>query len=208
MPVNTEVIDATSIRPMRDEIFVKLKARQDKIGSVYIPDDVENQQQYATVLAVGPGEPVAEGERLKPKLQVGDEILIAFKWERNFEHYGLEGYATVRDVDVIGKRLEDGSLELLYNQVSVLPDKVEEKHGLLYIPQSVAREKKTGVVVTGTVVDVGPGHRLKDGTIKPLDVTIGDKVLYSPFAGEQHSLEENGAKLQLLPEEHIVAVLA
>jgi chaperonin GroES len=54
----------------------------------------------------------------------------------------------------------------------VLPDTVKEK------PQE------------GEVVAVGPGRLLENGTLVPLNVAVGDRVLYAKYAGTEVKIEE------------------
>jgi len=54
----------------------------------------------------------------------------------------------------------------------VLPDTAKEK------PQE------------GEVIAVGPGRLLENGTLVPLSVAVGDRVLYAKYAGTEVKLEE------------------
>jgi len=68
----------------------------------------------------------------------------------------------------------------------VLPDTAKEK------PQE------------GEVVAVGPG-KMDDGERQPMDVKVGDKVLYAKYAGTEFKLEEQ--ELLILSEKDILAVM-
>jgi chaperonin GroES len=41
----------------------------------------------------------------------------------------------------------------------------------------------------GEVVAVGPGRRDEDGKIIPMDVTVGDRVLYAKYTGQEIKVE-------------------
>lgn len=71
-------------------------------------------------------------------------------------------------------------LEPFGDRVIVRPDSAEEKIGSFYVPD-VAQERPA----RGTVLAVGPGHRLDDGTYVPLVVQPGDKVIYGHFTGAE-----------------------
>lgn len=99
----------------------------------------------------------------------------------------------------------------LLNKIIVRPDPVPEERtaGGLYLPQQGQREAQTG-----TVVAVGSGHRLKDGTIQPLLVKPGDRIAFSynirklvrsHFADLYET--EDAEKVMFMPEEHVLAVL-
>jgi len=56
----------------------------------------------------------------------------------------------------------------------------------------------------GTVLAVGPG-RFEDGNRVPLDVTIGDKVLYSKYGGTE--VKYNGEEYLVLSARDVLAVI-
>ena len=67
----------------------------------------------------------------------------------------------------------------------------------------------------GTVVAVGPGKRLDNGTVVPLEVQVGDRVLFSRWKGTEleprlaaAEVERGSEKLVVLQEEHVYAVVA
>ncbi len=68
----------------------------------------------------------------------------------------------------------------------------------LYIPEN-AKEKPT----RGTCLAVGPGHRKEDGEFVPLDIKVGDTVLYSKFAGTE--VTEDGEDLLIISSRDVLA---
>ena len=69
----------------------------------------------------------------------------------------------------------------------------------LVIPDT-AKEKPQ----EGTVLAVGPG-RFEDGNRVPLDVKIGDKVLYSKYGGTE--VKYNGEEYLVLSARDVLAVI-
>ena len=57
-------------------------------------------------------------------------------------------------------------------------DDVQQTQGGIFIPDS-AKEKPQ----KGEVVAVGPGKTMDNGEREPLDVKVGDKVLYAKYSG-------------------------
>lgn len=70
----------------------------------------------------------------------------------------------------------------------VLPDTAKEK------PQE------------GKVVAVGKGKVLDNGTVQPLEVKVGDKVLYGKYSGSEITTKE-GEELLIMREEDILAII-
>jgi chaperonin GroES len=70
----------------------------------------------------------------------------------------------------------------------------------LVIPDT-AKEKPQ----IGEVIAVGPGARDEDGDRIPMEVSVGDKVLYSKFAGTEIKLD--GSDYLVLSERDLLAVV-
>src|SRR5215510_13599165 len=59
----------------------------------------------------------------------------------------------------------------------------------------------------GTVLAVGNGRMLKDGTRRPLQVKEGDTVLFTAWAGDEFRSHERKDNILLMREEDVLAVL-
>jgi len=70
----------------------------------------------------------------------------------------------------------------------------------IIIPDS-AKEKPQ----QGTVVAVGKGKSTEDGKVLPLDVKVGDKVLFGKYAGTDIKLE--GKEYLMMREDDILGVV-
>ena len=57
----------------------------------------------------------------------------------------------------------------------------------------------------GKVISVGEGRLLKDGSRGTPQVKVGDRVLFSSYAGEQFKLDDR--ELLLMREEDILAII-
>jgi len=94
------------------------------------------------------------------------------------------------------------TLKPLGDRVLLKIVKAEEKTaGGLFLPET-AKEKPQ----TGEIVAVGPGKANDDGTRQPVDVNVGDKVLYAKYSGTEVKLASE--EYVLLAEKDILAVLA
>ncbi len=85
----------------------------------------------------------------------------------------------------------------------VIVKRVEEERtsaGGIVLPDS-ATEKPS----QGEVLAVGNGKLLDNGDIRPLDVKVGDKVLFGKYAGNEVKVE--GEELIVMREEDIMGVL-
>lgn len=68
--------------------------------------------------------------------------------------------------------------------VKALPSEEVTKSGIV-IPDT-AKEKPQ----QAEVIAVGPGRVLENGQRQPIDVKVGDKVLYSKYAGNEVKIED------------------
>jgi chaperonin GroES len=88
----------------------------------------------------------------------------------------------------------------LADRVVIKPlEEAEQMRGGLYIPDT-AKEKPQ----QGEVVAVGPGRFEKDQRI-PMDVKVGDKVLYGKYSGTEVTLDGN--QYLILRESDVLAVI-
>jgi chaperonin GroES len=89
----------------------------------------------------------------------------------------------------------------LQDRVVVRRVKEEEKtKGGLYIPDS-AKEKP----VEATVIAVGNGKVLEDGTVRKLDVKEGDRILFGKYSGSEVKID--GEEHLILREDDILGVI-
>jgi chaperonin GroES len=72
--------------------------------------------------------------------------------------------------------------------------------GGIVIPDSAAEKP-----VQGKVVAVGKGKILEDGQVRPLDVKIGDKILFGKYSGTE--VKVDGEELVVMREEDVMAVI-
>ena len=79
-------------------------------------------------------------------------------------------------------------------------DSEERTEGGIYLPDS-AKDKPT----RGTVVSVGDGKLLDDGSRGPMQVKPGDRVLFTSYAGE--AIEIGDEEYLLMSEGEILAVI-
>jgi len=79
-------------------------------------------------------------------------------------------------------------------------DESEKTSGGIFIPDS-AKEKPQ----KGEVTAVGPGKVLDNGQREPMDVKVGDKVLYAKYSGTDVKLDSNEYKI--LSVKDVLAVI-
>ena len=89
----------------------------------------------------------------------------------------------------------------LYDRIVV--KRIEEQEtirGGIIIPDS-AKEKPQ----EGEVIAVGNGKRLEDGKVVPLDVKVGDRILFGKYSGSDIKLD--GDEYMIMREDEVLRVL-
>jgi chaperonin GroES len=71
----------------------------------------------------------------------------------------------------------------------------------IVIPDTVAEKPDQGEILA-----VGPGKKNEEGKLSPVDVKVGDKVLFGKYAGT--TVKVDGEELLVMREEDIMAVVA
>jgi chaperonin GroES len=89
----------------------------------------------------------------------------------------------------------------LYDRIVVKRiEQQEQKVGGLFIPDS-AKEKPQ----EGEVVAVGKGKRLEDGKVIPLDVQVGDRILFGKYSGSDIKLDQD--EYLIMREDEVLGIL-
>jgi chaperonin GroES len=90
----------------------------------------------------------------------------------------------------------------LHDRVLVKRIESEEKTKSGIIIPDTAKEKP----MEGEVISVGSGIRQENGTITPLDVKAGDRVLFGKWSGTEIKLDSND--YLVMKESDIMGILA
>ena len=79
-------------------------------------------------------------------------------------------------------------------------DEEEKTAGGIIIPDT-AQEKP----MEGTVLAIGPGARDEQGKLVPMDVGVGDRVLFGKWSGNEITID--GEELSIMKESDIMGVI-
>jgi len=92
-------------------------------------------------------------------------------------------------------------LRPLGDRVVVKPSAREEMTKSGIVLPDTAKEKPQ----EGTIIAAGPGKIMEDGKREPMDVKVGDRVLYSKYAGTEFKVE--GEDLLIVSQKDVLAVV-
>ena len=96
--------------------------------------------------------------------------------------------------------MADFNLKPLEDRIVVQPSEDEQTTSSGIVIPDTAKEKPQ----EGKVVAVGPG-RFEDGARVPLDVAVGDKVIYSKYGGTE--VKVKGDEYLILSARDVLAVI-
>jgi chaperonin GroES len=90
----------------------------------------------------------------------------------------------------------------LHDRVLVQPlDEEEKTAGGIIIPDT-AKEKPS----EGKVIAVGPGAKTEDGKILPMEVKVGDLVLFGKWSGTEVKID--GVEYSIMKESDIMGIMS
>jgi chaperonin GroES len=94
------------------------------------------------------------------------------------------------------------SIRPLHDRVIVKRVEEETKTaGGILLPGSATEKPSQGVVLA-----VGNGKQLDNGTVRALDVKVGDKVIFGKYSGSE--VKVDGEELIVMREDDIMGVIA
>jgi len=89
----------------------------------------------------------------------------------------------------------------LHDRVIVKREDEERKSpGGIVIPDTAAEKP-----IRGKIVAVGKGKILENGSVRPLDLKVGDKILCGKYGGTE--VKVDGEELLVMREEDVMAVI-
>ena len=90
-------------------------------------------------------------------------------------------------------------LKPLADRLVIKPIEREEKtKGGIYLPDTVKEKPQEGEVIA-----VGPGRLSEDGKRIPMDIKVGDRVIYTKYGGTEIKIEDE--ELIILRESDVLA---
>jgi chaperonin GroES len=96
---------------------------------------------------------------------------------------------------------ENMAFRPLHDRILVRRVESEEKtKGGIIIPDT-AKEKPQ----EGEVIAVGPGARSEQGQIQPLDVKVGDRILFGKWSGTEIKID--GEDLLIMKESDVMGII-
>jgi chaperonin GroES len=98
--------------------------------------------------------------------------------------------------------MSDFRVRPLGDRVVVKPAEREEKtQSGIILPDTVSKERPQ----EGTVLAIGEGRRDDSGKLIPMNVSVGDKVLFAKYSGTEFKMDE--VDYLILAEKDILGVI-
>jgi chaperonin GroES len=107
-----------------------------------------------------------------------------------------------RNIMTTCKQWEKFMMKPLGNGVLIKRAEAKTTKGGILLPDSAKEKPKTGEVVA-----VGPGKIDEDGKTLPMHVRVGDKVLFTAYAGTEVKSDDVATEYLIMSEEEILGVL-
>ncbi|CAK9205967.1 unnamed protein product [Sphagnum troendelagicum] len=194
----------TTLKPLGDRILLKIQAVEEKsAGGILLPTTAQTKPQGGVVVAIGEGKTVGD-KKLDISVNIGAQVVYS-KYAGTEVEFNGESHLLLKEEDVVGLLSGDDVKELqpLNDRVLVQVSETESQTAGGVLLTESAKEKP----VIGTVIATGPGTYGEDGERKPVEVSSGDHVLYSKYAGNEFK-NKDGVQFVVLRVSDILAILA
>lgn len=98
--------------------------------------------------------------------------------------------------------MADFRIRPLGDRVVIKPAEREEKtKGGIFLPDTASKERP----MEGTVLAAGEGRRDDNGKIVPMNVKVGDKILFAKYSGTEFKIDD--VEYLILSEKDILGVV-
>ncbi|XP_049934871.1 20 kDa chaperonin, chloroplastic-like [Nymphaea colorata] len=193
----------TSLKPLGDRVLVKIKTVEDKtVGGILLPTTAQTKPQGGEVVAVGEGKTIGKN-KVDISVQVGEQVVYSKYAGTEIEFSGSK-HLLLKEDDIVGILDGDDIEELkpLNDRVLIKVAEAEEKTAGGLLLTEATKEKPS----IGTVVAVGPGPLDNEGCRRPLNITTGNTVLYSKYAGNDFKGSDGSDYITLRVSDVIAAL--
>jgi len=93
---------SSKVRPLSDRVLVKREDEETKTaGGIVIPDSAAEKSTFGTVVALGPGRRLDNGDTCAPDLKVGDKVIFG-KYSGSEVSFDGEDFIIMREDDILG----------------------------------------------------------------------------------------------------------
>jgi chaperonin GroES len=180
------------------------------VGCMLCKRSFVSQQQFVhlfspggEVVAVGDGRTVGD-KKLEISVKSGAKVVYS-KFAGTEVEFNGESHLLLKEDDLVGLLSGDDIKELqpLNDRILIQVSEAESKTAGGILLTESAKEKP----VIGTVIATGPGTYGEDGERKALDISSGNQVLYSKYAGNEFK-NKDGVQYVVLRASDILAILA
>jgi chaperonin GroES len=94
------------------------------------------------------------------------------------------------------------NIKPLGNRVLVKRAKAQTSKGGILLPETAQEKPKQGEIIAA-----GPGKIDEEGTVRQMNVRVGDHVLFGAYAGTEVKTEERDVEYLIMSEDDILGVL-
>jgi len=91
-----------SVKPLEDRVLVRpLEAEEKTTSGIYLPESAKEKPMQGTVVALGPGRLLDNGERVEPSIKSGDTVVYS-KYAGTEVEIKNETHLIIRESELLG----------------------------------------------------------------------------------------------------------
>ncbi|KAH7415345.1 hypothetical protein KP509_14G038800 [Ceratopteris richardii] len=194
----------TTLKPMGDRALIRIQTTEEMtVGGILLPSSAQSKPQGGEVVAVGEGK-IFGDKKIELGVQVGKNVVYSKYAGTEIDFNGVT-HVLLKEDDIVGVLETDDikDLQPLNDRVLIKVAEAEGKTAGGVLLTDSAKEKP----VIGTVSAAGPGTVGEDGTRRPLDIAVGDCVMYSKYAGSEFK-SADGRQYIVVKASDVLAILS
>jgi chaperonin GroES len=193
------------LAPLGNQVLVKLRRGEEKTGGgLFVPSAEAEKPKEGTVVAVGPGTFDEESGKITPCMVAPGDLVLLSDFTGDNVDYNGQKHIFVDGDSILGVFANN---EVTVSGFTPLGDRV-----MVAMAQK-ATETTTGIALAldeedsadsmGEAVAVGAGRYYNGSEIKPVDVSVGDTVLYRERSGSEANID--GQRFVIVEERNLLA---
>jgi chaperonin GroES len=173
--------------PLRNYVLVKFATPEEQTSSglVIAHSSSEGDAIQGTVVAVGPGSFLPKTKARGPLAVHPGDFVLAGKYGGQKVDIDGQKHFLLSQEDILctlqGGKKEASAVKPIFDRVLLKKIKSEQETASGIV---IAASKELPTI--GEVVAVGPGRLLEDGQYEPIELSVGDHVVYSKYSGNEY----------------------
>lgn len=173
------------LKPANNHVLVRVaEAVETTTGGLILSSGAVEKPTYGEAVEVGPGKFFGTGTKIPMAISKGDTVLYGKYGGTEVTYDGVKHTFVTQD-DILcklaGGKFTADAVEPIFDKVLIKRDDPAAETSLGIIIAAGGSEK----TYAGKIVAVGPGRFMENGEMEPVEIKVGDSVLFGQYSGTE-----------------------